>query len=313
MNGIRMSDGLRYARAMMTNQVARYAPSLYVRLTRQTGRGAREIETAAQIADYFSRCVADYFAVLGMDPERGAHFLSGKTVLEYGPGDLPGVAMLLVAHGARKVYCIDRFPMFAPTRKNFDVVEQLASSLAPAARARLMSCFVAGDPAAGFANERIDYLVRPRGLSGLRDEVDLVMSRAVLEHVDDLPALFGDMLDALHDGALAVHQVDLRSHGLHRHNPLDFLAFSPPMWDLLYSHKGVPNRYRIDAYRSILASLPVSIEKLEPTSCASAQDVADVRPHLAGPFRTLSDDDLSWLGFWLVFRKNMQARIREAS
>lgn len=304
MNGVRMSDGLRYARAIMTNQVARYAPSLYVRLTRQTGRGARDSETPEQIASYFARCVDDYFAVLGLAGDEGARFLSGKTVLEYGPGDLPGVAMLLVAHGARKVYCVDRFSMFAPSAKNFEVVERLAASLAPDARERLMSCFVSGEPESGFSKERIEYVVRPRGLSALQEAVDLVVSRAVLEHVNDLPALFADMVDALREGALAVHQVDLRSHGLHRRNPLDFLTLSPAMWDLLYSHKGVPNRHRIDAYRSILASLPVTVDKLEPTSCASARDVAEVRPLLAGRFRSLSDEDLAWLGFWLVFRKN---------
>jgi hypothetical protein len=32
-----------------------------------------------------------------------------------------------------------------------------------------------------------------------------------------------------------------------------------------------------------------------------------VRPALAAPFKALSDDDLAWLGFWLVFRKRAKA------
>lgn len=301
----RLGYALRCARAIATNQLARCAPALYVRATGQTGRGAADTETAEDIAAYFLRCVDDYLEMLSVDARDARAFLHGKSLLEYGPGDLPGVAMLLVAHGAARVTCVDRFPMFVLSGKNLDVIGHLLKALPDEGRRRLDACFVVeGDPASGLRPDKVDYLVRPSGCSGLIDAADIVLSRAVLEHVNDLAALFADMVAAMRVGGVAVHQVDLRSHGLHRSNPLDFLAVSPRLWDLLYSHKGVPNRVRIDSYRSLLARLPVAIRRLDTTRRAEQDDVAGVRPHLAAPFRHMSDDDLSCLGFWLVFEKS---------
>jgi hypothetical protein len=149
----------------------------------------------------------------------------------------------------------------------------------------------------------VQYVVRPGGVSGIHGEIDLVLSRAVLEHVAALEGTFADMVCAMRPGALAVHQVDLKSHGLHRDNVLDFLNWTPGLWNLMYSHKGVPNRWRVDRYRKILSNIPVETLRLEPTIRARPEDIAGVRRHLAEPFRELSEEDLAWLGFWLVFRK----------
>ena len=56
----------RIVKASITNQIARYAPALYVRLTGQTGRGAEE-ESVDDVGDYFHDCVDDYFEKLGVD------------------------------------------------------------------------------------------------------------------------------------------------------------------------------------------------------------------------------------------------------
>lgn len=294
----------RVLRAVATNQLARFAPGLYVRLTGQTGRGAATEEGASDIARYFRDCVDAYFERLQIAPADVAAFLKGKTLMEYGPGDLPGVAALMVARGARKVYCVDRFPLVNLSAKNTRVLTDLIDGCRGAERDRLVGSLAnPEDPSAGFAPERIEYLVRPSGISGLRSAVDMVFSRAVLEHVDNLEATFSDMVAALRPGGVAIHQVDLRSHGLHKTNPLDFLAWSPALWRWMYSQKGVPNRWRIDKYRAILEALPVELLALDPTKCASPEHLAEVRDMLAAPFRGVNDQDLSWLGFWLLMRK----------
>ena len=294
----------RVLRAVASNQVARFAPGLYVRITGQTGRGAAAEEAPADIAQYFRDCVDAYFEHLRIAPADVSGFLAGKTLMEYGPGDLPGVAALMVARGARKVYCVDRFPLVNLSTKNARVLGDLIDGSRGQDRDRLVACLANADnPAAGFAPDRIEYLVRPSGLSGLRAAVDLVFSRAVLEHVDDLEATFADMMAAMRPGALAIHQVDLRSHGLHMSNPLDFLGWSSRLWQLMYSEKGVPNRWRIDKYRSILQRLPADVLELAPTKLASQEHVTGARAALAPEFQALSDEDLSWLGFWLVMRK----------
>lgn len=298
-----MSNVVRVARAVATNQLARLAPGAYVRLTGQTGRGG-EGETVDGIAEYFRRSFDEYFVRLGIDTGNLGAFLAGKTLLEYGPGDLPAVAALMVANGASRVLCVDRFPLVRLGDRNAQVIGRLAASLPASMRARLEATLRdPAHPSAGFDPRQIEYVVTPKGELGLSAQVDLVFSRAVLEHVNDLEASLVDMAEAMRPGAIAVHLVDLGSHGLHQDNPLDFLTWTPWQWDWMYSAKGVPNRWRVDRYRDILSRLPVDVVQLEPTKLADPAHVQKVRPILAAPFKALSDQDLSWLGFWLVFRR----------
>lgn len=293
-------DPVRVLRAIAGNVFASVAPTSYVRLTGQTGRGAATTEGADDIAQYFRDSVDDYFDCLGLRGDQVNDFLAGKVLMEYGPGDLPGVAALMIAKGARKVYCVDRFPMMKLSTKNAHVIANLIDHCEGDERERLLACLVdPADPARGFSRHLIDYLVRRDGLSGLKSEVDFVYSRAVLEHVNDLDATFRDMVEAMRPGAVAIHQVDLRSHGLHKANPLDFLAWSPRLWNAMYSHKGVPNRWRADRYRDLLSRLPVQVTRFDPTHLAESDDVRAVRPLLSEPFTEVRDDDLRWLGIWL--------------
>jgi hypothetical protein len=295
---------IRFAKASATNQIARFAPAFYVKLTGQTGRGEAGLESANGIAEYFTRCFEDYFKTLAIPRDAVSQWLSEKIILEYGPGDLPGVALLLVAHGAKKVFCVDRFPLMTLSEKNAQALQILLDSLTPQQRARAASCLRdAGNPQRGFNEQRIEYLIRDSGLSGFSAQVDLAISRAVLEHVNDLDATFHDMDAALRPSALTIHQVDLSSHGLHRRNPLDFLTWSPWAWHCMFSHKGVPNRWRVNRYREAIAKTRLRMLQLEPTRQAKPSDIEDVRPTLAAPFRGLSDQDLSWLGFWFVCEK----------
>jgi len=299
-----MSEVVRVLRAVATNQVARLAPRAYLRLTGQTGRGDGDQESPEDIADYFLRCADDYLDFGHVPDAQRAGFFAGKAIIEYGPGDFPGVALILLARGARRVWCVDRFPLVRLSEKNVGVFHALLARLSPAERERARAVLRdPQQPVLGFRDERLAYVVRPHGFSGLNAEADLAISRAVLEHVDDLPGTFADMLRALRPGGQAWHQADLKSHGLHRSNPLDFLAWTPWLWTLMYSQKGVPNRWRIDRYRGILQAMPVEQLRFEPTTLAAAEQVAAVRPQLAEPFRGVSDEDLSCLGFWVGFAK----------
>jgi len=299
----RIDDILRFVKALLSNWIATFFPRYYVQLTGQTGRGPEE-ENAEEIAAYFLECFNEYFAKLGVAESEIDRFLQGKRVLEYGPGDVPGVGLLMYAHGAAQVYCVDRFPLVSITPKNAAVLECLMNGLDEPRRSRAASCFnETSNAQSGFATGTIDYLVQPSGLSGLNNTVDLIVSRAVLEHVNDLQATFADMSRALHVGGIAAHQVDLKSHGLHRNNKLDFLTWPSLLWDFMYSHKGVPNRWRVNRYLEVIREMPFNINLLNPIELLDDDEIQQVRPHLAPPFRDVSNDDLSWLSFWLVIAK----------
>ena len=294
----------RIIKAITTNQIARLAPSLYIKLTKQTGRGSEE-ESVEQIASYFNRCFSEYFELIPADSNSKENYLAGKNVLEYGPGDVPAVAVLMIAHGAERVTCVDRFPMLSLSVKNTKVLYRLINSLPDEKKKRAESCFrIPGDPSSGFDAGRIMYLVHPRGLSGLKEKADLIISRAVLEHVNDLNETFADMCRALLPDGVAVHQIDLRSHGLHMVNPLDFLTWPEMLYSMMYSQKGVPNRLRIDSYREAVKKNGLKQILMKPVLSADQKDIDEVRPYLAKPFRHISDDDLMCLSFWLVLSRD---------
>lgn len=298
-----MVNTKRVVKAVISNQLARHAPGLYVRLTGQTGRGSGP-ESGEEVAEYFETCFKDYCFQWGIDSTQSVNWLRGKSLLEYGPGDVPGVALFMLAHGAERVTCVDRFPLVQNSPTHLRIIECILQRLDPDARSRAEACFNSpGEPASGLRRDRLEYLVRPKGESGLQDCVDFAYSRAVLEHVNDLASTFQDIYRALKPGAMTVHQVDLKSHGLHRENPLDFLTWPVWLWHLMYSGKGVPNRWRIDRYREVIEQAGLEVIHLESTLLAEPADIDEIRPYLARPFKALSDEELSWLGFWLVARK----------
>ena len=134
----------------------------------------------------------------------------------------------------------------------------------------------------------------------------MVYSGAALEHVTDLDATFIDMYKMLVPGGVAIHQVDLKSHGMHRKNSLDFLTWPQWMWELMYSHKGVPNRWRINRYREIIEQSAFELALLEPISLYSSAIISEVKPYLIEKFKHISDEDLAWAAFWLVLHKKIQ-------
>ncbi len=296
----------RVLRAIFANQLARFAPKFYFKLTYETGRGPSSKQDSVQeVADYLQQCFFEYFAKLGINQSEIAMWTAGKVVLEYGPGDILGVALMMKAFGAEKVYCVDRFALTNMSDFNAKVLRTILNGLDPAMRLRADECFVrTGVPESGLRSTHIEYLTNPQGLSQLVGSVDLIISRAVLEHVNNLNASLMDMQVALRNGAVALHLVDLRSHGMHRKNLLDFLNWSPTMWHLMHSNKGVPNRIRVGRYRQIVKEVGLQLLALVPSIVTDINVVREVRAHLAEPFRELSDEELMCLAFWMTLKKS---------
>lgn len=293
---------MRVGVALVTNQLARFAPKLYMRLTHETGRGAAETD-GLEVAKYFIRCFEDYKVQLGVNTAGVAGYLDGKRVLEYGPGDILGVALLMYAHGAACVTCVDKFPLASLSSKNVGVYSHILQSLRGAQRRRADSAFVVeGNPASGFKPEAVQYLVTESGLSGARGAYDLIISRAVLEHVNDLERTMMDIQRGMKPGGVSMHQVDLKSHGLDRYVPFDFLTWPTPLYRLMYSHKGFPNRWRVGKYRALAEQANLVVKELVPTALLGSEKVEVIRPKLAKELLPVTAEELSWLGFWLVLR-----------
>ncbi len=287
------ADLYRFCKAFITNQYARIAPNSYCRYTSETGRGMKQ-ETARETANYFNVCFSEYIDMLNIDEK-----IIDSVILEYGPGDIPGVALFFYAWGAKKVYCVDRFSLISVSKFNVEVIEEILNLLPAEQKQRAFECFNEyGKPYSGFNENCIQYVVNKKGLSGFRDKVDFVFSRAVLEHVNDISATIDDMGNALKKGGVTLNKVDLKSHGLHRGNILEFLTWPALLWNLMYSEKGTPNRWRLDEYKRILCNSYLKLIFIKCIETCSKDVIDEVRPFLSKQFKHLSDEDLSCLSFW---------------
>jgi hypothetical protein len=111
------------------------------------------------------------------------------------------------------------------------------------------------------------------------------------------------MESALIPGGVAMHEVDLKSHGLHRDTPLDFLCWPEWAWSMMHSNKGVPNRLRINRYRELVEGSGLHKRLIEPVEIAPLAHVQAVRSCLSSAFKDVSDEDLTWLSFWMILQR----------
>ena len=292
-------ETLYFVKQLLSNQVARFAPGIYTHLTSKTGRGDAGTDPL-KTAYYFLQCFRDYQEQLDLPGDTVGDYLQGKEVLEYGPGDTLCMALLLYAYGARRVTCVDRFPLSRLSANNIGAYHHLLNTLPAGPRDRAQSAFKQKNQVtSGFDPAAIAYKVTPNGLAG-SGSYDLILSRAVLEHVNNLEETMRDIKRNLKPGGISIHKVDLKSHGLDRYTDFDFLTRRPLAYRLMYSHKGCPNRWRVNKYRELAKQAGLELRALTPTGHLPPDKVKRIYPQAARQFGNISPDELSWLGFWMT-------------
>ena len=253
----------------------------------------------------------------------GEAALSGK-VAEVGPGDNCGVALLLLDGGCESVDLVDRFYARRDLARQAAIYRELENRRPGLAR-RLMGADLEDEGT--FPGIRRCYGEEASAETFFRagQAYDLILSRAVLEHVRDPLLAFQRMTEALRPGGLLLHKVDLQDHGMFsvHHGELKWLE--TPRWvhRMMSRASGRPNRVLTHHYRQVLASLPLEVDLLVtrlagvggidphvPYEAIPAElrersmaFVASRRRHLASEFRNVSLEDLSVAGFFMVGRK----------
>lgn len=274
--------------------------------------------------EYIDRVFSDYLTYGSLGPAD----LEGARILELGPGDNLGVALRFAAAGAAEVVATDRFIPYRDHDYERRVYEALVDRLPEEERARVAPALTE----AGFSldgvpiefHQQTPIEEAPELLGESR--FDLIVSRAVLEHVHDLETAFAAMDRLLKPGGRMIHKVDLADHGLFTgggQNPLTFLTISDRVYGWMGEESaGLPNRemigwyqrkmdslgYEADYLITHLAGVEVEIEPHPPLAdglpaSARLDYVEEIRPKLLERFRSLSDLELSIAGFMLIARK----------
>jgi SAM-dependent methyltransferase len=277
--------------------------------------------TLAQGVEYVTRVVDDYLRMAGWS----AADLRDKRILEIGPGDNLGVALLFASAGATTVVCLDRFVSVRDEDRNRAVYRELANTVRPEfgdVRKLLDDQGAISAPnihlKTGVAIERAMDLLH-------RGSFDVILSRAVLEHVYDLSAAWRSMDALLAANGIMLHKVDFRNHGIYGSlHPLRFLGVAEPLWTLVSTPDPTLNRHRLSAYEELAAdsghSLHCAVTHLssrdaefvpprvgwrqgEDYTVDDLRFVEESRALLIEPFRSMSARDLLINGVFLRVRK----------
>lgn len=193
--------------------------------------------------NYILNVFRDYQAV------SGRNICHGK-VAEIGPGDNAGVACLFLAHGAECVDLADRFFSLRDEAQQQAIHQALQNenpnvpNISPDGEIPGVQRFYGSD-AAGET-----FFLNHKGYN-------TIISRSVLEHVDEPELVLRRMFDALNPGGALVHKVDLRDHGMMTPYSHDLKWMEIPEWlfQCMVRGSGYPNRFLFHEYKRVLCSL----------------------------------------------------------
>ena len=165
--------------------------------------------------------------------------IEGREILEVGPGNNLSVGILMLAAGALRVVCIDKFqsrPNLAQAAASYAILHE---SLTQQERQCCGDVFAGAIPLVSQHhtgrlvydwNCAIEGAERTLGTT----RFDFILSTAVLEHVRSVEAAIRSMYLLLKPGGRMIHRVDLRSHEEDEEShPLDFLTHSSFAWRLM--------------------------------------------------------------------------------
>ncbi|MDD4899239.1 MAG: class I SAM-dependent methyltransferase [Candidatus Omnitrophica bacterium] len=283
----------------------------------------------AQSCSYIETVFDDYLKYGGINQND----LVGMKVLEIGPGDNLGVALNFLAAGVKKVVCLDRIYSKRNTEQERSTYLYLRAKMEPVSRQRFDSAIKIENNSFSCNQEKLNYfygidVARAAQVLG-EEKFDLVVSRAVLEHIFEIDKAFEVMDKYLKEGGLLLHKIDFRDHEMFsrdKFHPLEFLTIPEFFWRHMTQHSGKPNRRLKNYYEERLKALGYDF-KILITHLTGRQEeflppkenivlnrdfgdsdlriIDSIRPRLAPQFRKLTDEVLLTAGIFLVAKKHL--------
>jgi SAM-dependent methyltransferase len=178
--------------------------------------------------------------------------VSGKHVLELGPGSDLGVGLYLLAKGAAAYYACDVHDLTHAAPESFyaalieRVVAIHSECEAGFLKSQLESARTASSSKLRVAVRSDFDLVAAFG----RETMDLVFSQAAFEHFDDVDRTVEQLSAVCRPGATVVAEIDLKTHSrwIHDKDPNNIYRY--PDWIYrIFRFRGIPNRVRPYQYK----------------------------------------------------------------
>ena len=186
---------------------------------------------------------------------RGKYSLTGRNILELGPGSDLGIGLYLLSKGCLQYNACDVNDLmkYAPDRfyeKFFRKLKSINSRTNIKFLKRQLTDAKKGNPS------RLHYVVSDDfGLVTAFGEstVDLVFSQAAFEHFDDIDATISQLSAVCKPGAVLVAEVDLKTHSrwIRDKDPNNIYRYPRFVYNR-FRFRGIPNRLRPFQYKEAL-------------------------------------------------------------
>ncbi|MBT3201995.1 MAG: methyltransferase domain-containing protein [Phycisphaerales bacterium] len=242
----------------------------------------------ARAVDYDFSVVGGWLDCLGQYCGDAAG-LSGRRVLELGPGADLGVGLILLSMGAAKYTAFDVHNLAESAGEEFydALFEKLSPQTDIEALRRELALAHNGSP------NTLRYQCSSDFDLSVLDEgsIDLIVSQAAFEHFDDLERTIDQMTKLASPGAVLVCEIDLATHTrwIRDRDPLNIYRHSDAFYDRM-KFRGSPNRVRPEEYRKMLADAGWSDIQQYPLAVLDENYMSRVSPTLAKKFRSKTNE-----------------------
>jgi SAM-dependent methyltransferase len=211
---------------------------------------------------------------------------------EIGAGDCLASSDLLLGVGFQKVYVVEKpSPSLGDSQiailsqiaaleelpNNLDVIENRNSKKLNTARVTMIEDY-------------FEYTTLP-------EQVDLLFSFDVLEHVENIRDFFQKCHKSLRNGGVMIHKFDLSGHGLLEDPipPLDFQTYPDWLYGLMYPKYSRAVRNTIDIFQREIQRLGFKDIRIQAITRADTAYIERLRPHLRRDIAHLGTEELAML------------------
>lgn len=251
----------------------------------------QSVDYALLVCREWEEMLADYLG--NEDP------FKNQDIIEIGPGPDVGNGLVLIAKGAKTYTAVDKHNLIKQTDSVF--YERLLDVLKE-------------EPGYQHAREAYELFSEGRGavltyvhdpsfrLDSVRDqEYDLLVSRAAMEHFEDLPGFFRRIRSKMREGGAMISLIDFKTHTRYIRDvdPLNILRYSDRLYRWL-GFTGIPNRLRMSDCMKLLEEFSFQDIRSEDYEIVTEDYVNAVRPGLAPKYRNYPD--LKTVVAWLMAR-----------
>jgi len=229
-------------------------------------------------------------------------FFINKKVLEVGPGPDLMLGLLTLENGASSYQAIDYFPVLSAPPFFYKKISETLTNPVAIKAAQELSSSLPNSQEINVSNLSYKILGIEK-LGSLQEKYDIIFSKDVLEHIDDLDSAFKAMKQSLTPNGYMIHKVDFQTHTsfIQETDRLNFLRYSENIYKKFVKFRGGPNRLRLPELIELAKASGFTIEKIYINKEMSESELAKIKPYLSQYYRNLPDSALSPLSAWIIF------------